>query len=101
MIKDSSRTIISFDGQAQGQDRGILLLDNNQDSRDILLCFGKWVYLGKNHGTLKIHLMLYTLQRFGCQNINRILCKKLKEIQEHIIHPILKVLWLLKSTVKY
>lgn len=38
MIKDSSRTIISFDGQAQGQDRGILLLDNNQDSRDILLC---------------------------------------------------------------
>lgn len=53
MIKDSSRTIISFDGQAQGQDRGILLLDNNQDSRDILLCFGKWVYLGKKSWNFK------------------------------------------------
>lgn len=53
MIKDSSRTIISFDGQAQGQDKGILLLDNNQDSRDILLCFGKWVYLGKKSWNFK------------------------------------------------
>ena len=46
-VKDSSIKMISFERQDQGQDKSLVMLNDNEETYKLLLCFGKWKYLGK------------------------------------------------------
>ena len=47
MVEKSSYTLISIERQDRGIDKGLVLLDDSEDTYQLLLAFGKWIHLGK------------------------------------------------------
>ena len=48
-IKESEKNLLGFANQNRGQDQILVLLDNKEEENyQLLLAFGKWIYLGKN-----------------------------------------------------
>lgn len=46
-VKESQYSLIAFDRQDQKLDRSYIVLDDNDDTYHLLLCFGKYVFIGK------------------------------------------------------
>jgi len=50
-VKDSSLRLVAFERQEIGQDKALMVLEDNEETYRLLLCFAKWKYLGKNSWT--------------------------------------------------
>lgn len=48
MVNDSSCNLISIERQDRAIDRGLVLLEDSDDTYQLLLTFGKWLHLGKS-----------------------------------------------------
>ncbi len=68
MVEESSYNLISIERQDKAIDKGLILLEDSDDTYQLLLAFGKWLYIGKkswnfNNATSSIRFVTSWLEK--------------------------------------
>jgi hypothetical protein len=53
ICKESANKLFAFERQDQAMDRAYIILEDNEETYNLLICFGRWVYLGKKSWNFK------------------------------------------------
>lgn len=87
--KTSGKNIVFFARQAQGENKGIIELESNQESAELLLCFARWRYMGNKswnyaEATNDIYTATFWLYKYKSKIIEATKGMSQKNYPEHI-----------------